>query len=103
MKKVLAVIFAAAMLCIPVRSQTPPPAAGPHLNEVEKLKIENIQLKFTQLSQEMQAAQQKQQELRTQYMELVAGIEKEHPGYTVGGNGDLVAKPKEAPKPEVKK
>lgn len=111
MKRILFVFLAAVALMGTVRAQTPivnAPPPGPKLSEVEKLKIENLQLKFTQLSQEMQAAQQKQQELRTQFTEILAEIEKEHPGYTVGGtNGaELVPKPappKEAPKPEVKK
>ena len=105
-RTILAFVFAAAMLS--AVAQTPPPAAGPQLTEVEKLKLENVQLKFTQLSQQMQEIQKTQMDLRNQYQSLVADIEKEHPGFTVGGNGELVAKPKPAepkavPKPEVKK
>jgi hypothetical protein len=117
MKRLFLALLAAVTLLGTVRAQTPPivngkPPGMQQLSEVEKLKIENIQLKFTQLSQEMQAAQQKQQELRTQFTELVGEIEKEHPGFTVGGNGsaELVPKPITPPatpmkevKPEAKK
>jgi hypothetical protein len=94
------------------RAQTPPvqpgPPPTPHLSEVEKLKIENLQLKFTQLTQQMQQAQTEQQKLGQQYQALLADIEKEHPGFTVGQSGDLIPKPAPAApkveaKPEVKK
>lgn len=110
MKRTLVAILAAVALMGTVRAQTPSIKAGPppglqQLTEVEKLKLENVQLKFTQLSQQMQEIQKAQMDLRTQYQGLVTAIEKEHPGFTVGGNGELVAKPapKEEPKPEVKK
>ena len=114
MNRVLIALLAAVALMGTVRAQQPPIQPGPpptteKLSEVEKLKIENLQLKFTQLTQQMQQAQSEQQKLGEQYRALLADIEKEHPGYTVSGNAELVKKqappapPKVEAKPDVKK
>ena len=49
-------------------------ALGQDLSELERTKIENLQLKYTLLKAQ-------EQELQNQYNALVMGIEKEHPGY----------------------
>ncbi len=61
------------------------PTAQPQITEVEKLTIENIQLKAAPLQAQLKA-------LRDRFDAVMAQIETEHPGYTYDGNG-LVPKP----------
>ena len=51
------------------------PTPLPTLTEVESLKLENLQMKFTLLSQQ-------QQQLQQTYTSLIQTILAEHPGYT---------------------
>ena len=63
------------------------PALGQDLSELERTKIENLQLKYTLLKAQ-------EQELQNQYNALVMGIEKEHPGYVWNPTtGALMKKP----------
>lgn len=53
-----------------------PPASGaPEPTENEKLRLENLQLKFS-------ALQAQQMDLQNQYVALIRQIEAEHPGFT---------------------
>lgn len=73
-----------SLLAIPAIAQNPfqkapaakPPTATlpPVLTEVQKLKLENIQLKFSVI-------QSQQQQLQTEYQALVQQLLAEHPGY----------------------
>ena len=63
------------------------PALGQDLSELERTKIENLQLKYTLLKAQ-------EQELQNQYNALVMGIEKEHPEYVWNPTtGALMKKP----------
>ncbi len=64
---------------------TAQPTAQPQITEVEKLTIENIQLKATPLQAQLKA-------LRDQFDAVMSQIEAEHPGFTYDGNR-LVPKP----------
>lgn len=57
----------------PKTAEAPKPA--PVLTLLEKVKLENLQLKFYLL-------QQQQTDLQNQYQALVQGIVAEHPGFT---------------------
>ena len=78
---------------------TPPPAdaiqtALPEHSELQKTKLENLQLKFTLL-------QQQQTQLQNEYQILVREIQAEHPGYTWNAQASRlvpVPKPSGAPK-----
>ena len=99
--KRLVIIFLA--LAMPVFAQQPPTApTGPQLTEVQKLKLENIQLKYTQLTMTIQEAQKQQEGLSKEYQTLSLEIGKEHPGYMLDGSGNLVPAPKAEKPKEVK-
>lgn len=70
-------------------------AQPPQLSEVERLKIENLQLKATVDQTRMQQLQNEMGDIEKQYREIVADVEKAHPGYTLNGT-QLVEKPKKA-------
>ena len=75
-----------------VSVQTPEPT------EVEKLKLENIQLKFTLLQTQLQALQTEQQKLQGEYQAAVQAITSEHPGYQWDAKtSSLVTAPKATP------
>jgi hypothetical protein len=89
-----------------VVAQGPAPTTGggvPQLTELEKVKIENIGLKNTIISLQKSLLQAQAQLVdkggdaikETQNM-LVLDVQKAHPGYTLNGDGALVAIP--APK-----
>jgi hypothetical protein len=65
----------------PALMQTVPPTTAPvgdalpQISELERTKLENLQLKFQML-------QQQQQQLQQSYSELIHQISAEHPGYT---------------------
>lgn len=90
---------------------TKPTTPAPQLTEIQKLKMENLTLKFNQLQAQIRDAQQEQQKLGEEYKALVAEVSKEHPGYSVDAQGNLVKVPTKATaeivkpeaKPEVKK
>lgn len=58
----------------PVAPPAPAPAAPAQLTEIERLKLENIQLKFQQ-------TQQAANNLQGEYQQEVALINAAHPGY----------------------
>ena len=63
------------------------PAQAPSLTELQKAKLENLQLKFTLL-------QQQQTSLQGEYQTLVQSIVAEHPGFQWNPqSGSLVAVP----------
>lgn len=90
-------VLALMLTCLPAFSQapktTPAPAAtapAPALTELQKTKMENLQLKFSLL-------QQQQTELQGQYSALIQSIVAEHPGYQWNPqSSSLVAVPKPA-------
>lgn len=72
------------------------------LTEVEKLKIENATLKNTVISLQKQLLQtqaalleKNSDGIKATENELVVGIQKAHPGYTLAQDGTLVAVPAE--------
>lgn len=92
------ILLGAALLLAQTKQTTPPQKsdvakAAPTvaLTEVEQLKLENLTLKASLLSQQ-------QQQLQQQYGALVAEIQKAHPGYVLSPAGTLVPAPKPAQK-----
>lgn len=97
------------MSCLLVSAQTPKtssstaqqasanvPAPTAQLTEVERLKIENLQLKFG-------ALQTQQQQLQSEYQALIQALTVSHPGYSWNPQTNtLVAIPKSAPVAEKK-
>lgn len=61
---------------LPGRRPSDPP---PRLSEVESLRLENLQLKATVL-------QQQQQQLQSQFADLIRELSDEHPGYLFNPN-----------------
>ena len=94
---ILAVVALSAPVCAQQPAQPTPPAAHPQLTEVEQLKLENINLRFNALQNQIQQVQQ-------QAGQLVQTIEDAHSGYSLNfQTGQLTPKPKPAElKPEVK-
>lgn len=89
MKRVIFIVVAVVMLSVgTVHSQQPA-----QLTEVEKLKLENMQLK-------MQVAQYQFRDLQQQYQQITVQVGQAHPGYMLDQQGNLVAAPK--PPKEVK-
>ena len=105
MKRISALVFCFVLASASVvHSQTLPVKTVPDLTQVEKLKIENIQLKFAQALQAEKSAQELEAALRAQYQELLTSVEKENPGYTLDPTtGKLVVKPEEKKPVETKK
>lgn len=102
MKKHVLFLFLLGAALLVAQQKPTQPATGnqPQLSEVEKLKLENMNLKYAALQRTIQDAQKEQQELGSEYQALVALIRKEHPGLMLGGNGNLVAEPKPTPAPK---
>lgn len=73
--------------------------AQPQPTELERTKIENIQLRMMLLQQEEQSIPQRKSELQQAYGEVIRQIQAEHPGYVwnPSTNGLVLA-----PKPEAK-
>jgi TolA-binding protein len=96
---VFCLILAVMAFSAPVRAQQPTQptqptttAASPILTEVEQLKMENINLRFTALQNQIQQVQQQAQQ-------LIVSIETAHPGYSLNfQTGQLTPKPVESPK-----
>lgn len=97
-----------------LKPPTPPPAAATPAapaepTELERTKLENIQLRMALLQQEELSLPQRRQELQQQYGMIVQQIEREHPGYVWNPQaGGLVAVPvakpaEKKPAPEAKK
>jgi Skp family chaperone for outer membrane proteins len=84
-------LILATALSVPAFAQTKsapvkpePPVVSvqtPEPTEVEKLKLENIQLKFSLLQTEQQRLQTEQQKLQSDYQATIQAITSEHPGY----------------------
>lgn len=97
---VILVLFAAVLIGHAQTPATPPAASA--LTELEKAKIENATLKNTiislqkQLLQTQAALLEKNSDgVKATENELVVGIQKAHPGYTLAQDGTLVAVPAE--------
>jgi TolA-binding protein len=95
---VFCLILAVVAFSAPVRaqqlSQTTPTVASPMLTEVEQLKMENINLRFTALQNQIQQVQQQAQQ-------LIVSIETAHPGYSLNfQTGQLTPKPKPVEPPK---
>ena len=99
-KHVLYLFLLGTALLVAQQKPTQPVPGQPQLSEVEKLKLENLNLKFAALQRTIQDAQKEQQELGSEYQALAATIRKEYPGFMLGGDGNLVAEPKPAPAPK---
>ena len=90
---VFCLILAVVAFSATVRAQQPVPVS-PVLTEVEQLKLENINLRFTALQQQIQQVQQQAQQ-------LVVAIEAAHPGFNVNfQTGQLTPKPKPVEPPK---
>jgi len=101
----IGMIFSAVLTAHAQTEPKAPPSAqpapsAPSLSEVERLRLENIQLKFTNDQTAIQQIQKELETLRAQYQAEVAEVEKAHPGFTVGNDGKLTEKPKAAAKSE---
>lgn len=95
---VILILFAVAL----GHAQAPVVAKPATLTEVEKLKIENATLKNTVISLQKQLLQtqaalleKNSDGIKATENELVVGIQKAHPGYTLAQDGTLVAVPAE--------
>jgi hypothetical protein len=85
----------------PSEIAAPKPAAP---TELERTKLENIQLRMALLQQEEMSLPQRRQELQVQYGEIIQAIERENPGYVWNPQtGSLVPKPIPAPAPKPEK
>ena len=83
-----------------------PDKPAPTLTEAETLKIENAQLKFQVLEDQIQTAKANQASVRAQYKAVTDAIEQEHPGYSVNfptGSTPVLVKKPEPPKTEAPK
>lgn len=84
---------AAALIVVLIGGSLLAQAPSPTLTELERTKLENIQLKEAMLRQQFA-------ELEQQKTALIAEAEKAHPGFAVDPNTyTLVAKPKPSPSP----
>lgn len=73
-------------------------APAPAPTDVEKLTLENIQLKFSLLQTQLKALQTEQGNLQKEYQSTVLAIVAEHPGYQWDDKtSGLVAVPKATP------
>ena len=102
-------LILATALTVPAFAQTkpaPPAKPAPQLavvpalqpTDVEKLTLENIQLKFSLLQTQLAQLQTEQKKLQTEYQTTVAAIVAEHPGYQWDDKtAGLVAVPKATP------
>ena len=94
----------AAVLSVPVFAQTAPvKVPPPELTQIEKLQLENIQLKFDKAVQTELAAKTLETTLKSQYQDLVTKFEKENPGFTLDPSGNGAVIPKTEAKSAVKK
>ena len=97
MKRII--LMTVLMFCAyTVAAQQAPPQPAPQLTELQKVKLENIQLKF-------QGLQAQVQDLQKQYTAIAQEVSQQHPGYMLDSQGNLIPAPKppEAkPKAEVK-
>jgi hypothetical protein len=94
------------LLAIPAFAQqpiTPPPAPGPQLSDLEKTKLENINLKFQRDENVKKSAADDEEQLRKDYAQLVADVAKAHPGFVLDTQGNLAPAPRPAqPAPAAK-
>lgn len=95
--KRLVIIFLA--LAMPVFAQQPP-APGPQLTEIQKLKLENLQLKYNQAEMMKKQAMDQEAQLMKDFQALSLEVGKEHPGYMLDPQGNLTPAPKAAEKPK---
>jgi hypothetical protein len=99
MKRIIAITIVMLGAYTVAAQQVPPqPPSGPQLTELQKVKLENIQLKF-------QGLQVQIQELQKQYSEIAQEVSAQHPGYMLDQAGSLIPAPKPSeakPKAEVK-
>ena len=79
-------VFAQAPAKVDVK---PDPA---QLTQIELLELKNIQLDFSGTQAQIQLSQVKLQNLQSAFQQLAAQIEKDHPGYRLNDQGQLVAK-----------
>ena len=86
MKRII--LMTVLMFCAyTVAAQQAPPQPAPQLTELQKVKLENIQLKF-------QGLQVQIQELQKQYSEIAQEVSAQHPGYMLDQSGNLILAPK---------
>ena len=98
MKRIIAITIVMLGAYTVAAQQTPPqPPSVPQLTELQKVKLENIQLKFQNL-------QAQSQDLQKQYAAIAQEASQQHPGYMLEQSGNLVPAPKaeEKAKPVVK-
>ena len=94
----IAILFLTSLAAAQTLAVQPPtPKPVPQLSELEKLKIENLQLRFEKDAQAIQQISQDQAGIRNQFQTLKTDIEKEYPGYTVEPTGN--SEPNLIPKP----
>ena len=94
MTRVLGALLLLCALGFAVSAQEKPKPEPAQLTQVEALTLKNLQLEFQGTQQAIQLGQVHLQELRGQYLQYVAEVEKAHPGYTLDANGNLIEKPK---------
>lgn len=116
----LAVVLA-AVTCVAQSPKPAPPAphqlVGPQLTELERIQIQNMELRMQLLNDEQQSipakiealqAEQKQipqhiQALQAEFGAFVQNLAKDHPGYVFNPQQmAFVFEPKAAPKPTTK-
>lgn len=73
--------------------------ALPEPTQLERVQLENIQLRMMLLQDEERSLPQRRQDLQQQYGDLVRKIESEHPGYVWNPQTASLVK---APKPKAK-
>ena len=86
---------------VPVTKPEPPATPAPPLTAAESEALTSLQGDYNDLEKQRQEIVTKQQAVGAKYQKFAEAIAKEHPGFMLGPNGNLVEQPK--PKDEPKK
>lgn len=80
------------------KKPTPPPAAAPQPTELERTKLENLQLRMMLLNQEEQSIPERKNLLQQQYGDVVRQMEASHPGFIWNPTANALVPKPPAPK-----
>lgn len=82
------------------KKPTPPPAAAPapQPTELERAKLENLQLRMMLLNQEEQSIPERRSQIQQQYGDVVRQMEASHPGFIWNPTANALVPKPPAPK-----